>query len=149
VITAVLDLTEMIRLTIQRPEQSPLYRAWEARAFIWAVSEPLLDEFVQVSGRQKFARMIRPLVRDAVLNAMRRCCRVVTPAAMFPHCRDPKDDVVIATAVAAQARFIVTCDHDLLDDDLGIALADYNIRAVWPVEFVRVLQQIPAAQDGI
>ena len=34
----------------------------------------------------------------------------------FPHCRDPKDDMIIATAIAARADFIVTTDRDLLDD---------------------------------
>ena len=37
---AVVDLTEMVRLAMQRPERSPLFRAWEAHSFTWTVDQP-------------------------------------------------------------------------------------------------------------
>ena len=65
----------------------------------------------------------------------------VIPAADFPRCRDPKDDMVIATAVAARAEYIVTTDLDLLDDaDLSRRLqAAWHIRVVEPAEFLAVV----------
>jgi predicted nucleic acid-binding protein len=48
---------------------------------------------------------------------------------------------VIATAVAAQAEFIVTADQDLLDDNmLRQNLAEYNLRVLWPIEFLALFQ---------
>jgi len=135
--TAVIDLTEMVRLAMQRPQRSPLFQAWVNRAFTWAISEVMLTEFIEVTNRPRLQRLIRPLVRDAVVVALRTRSRLVTPATEFPHCRDPKDDIVIATAVAAQADFIVTSDRDLLDDDTLIqALSGYDIRVVFPGQFL-------------
>lgn len=139
--TAVIDLTEMVRLAMQRPAQSQLFQAWENRAFIWITSEPMLAEFVAVTHQPRLQRRIRPTVRDTLVAALRLRARFVTSATEFPHCRDPKDDIVIATAVAAQADFIVTTDRDLLDDTTLIAaLHPYHIRPILPGEFLRLLR---------
>jgi predicted nucleic acid-binding protein len=66
---------------------------------------------------------------------------LVTPASEFPHCRDPKDDPVIAMAVAANADFVVTTDRDLYDvPGLVARLRDeWSIRVALPVEFLAAL----------
>lgn len=52
--------------------------------------------------------------------------------------RDPKDDMVIACAVAAHADYIVSRDRDLLD------LGEYQgIKIVTPEEFIRYLRAVP------
>jgi putative PIN family toxin of toxin-antitoxin system len=139
---AVIDLTEMVRLAMQRPEQSPLFQAWENHTFTWVTSEQILAEFIEVINRPRLQHRVRPLVRDALIEALRVRSLFVTPAAEFPHCRDSKDDVIIATAVAAQADFIITTDSDLLDDDtLRQELGNYGIRVVLPVEFLDLLSR--------
>jgi predicted nucleic acid-binding protein len=66
--------------------------------------------------------------------------KIVTPAIEFPHCRDPKDDIVIATAVAAYADFIMTSDGDLHAATLAVSLREpCNIRVVYPAEFLEAL----------
>ena len=97
-IKAVIDLTEMIRLSMQPWSRSPLMQKWEAGAFIWITSPDLIAEFRLVTSRPSLARRIRPLVRDAIIDALWERAVLVTPASEFPHCRDPNDDVVIATA---------------------------------------------------
>jgi putative PIN family toxin of toxin-antitoxin system len=139
---AVVDLTEMVRLVMQRPQHSSLFQAWEGRLFTWAVSEQMLAEFIEVTNRSRLQQMIRPSVRDAVVEALRTRCRFVVPATKFPPCRDPKDNLVIATAIAAQANFIVTTDLDLLDDEtLQAALAEHNLQVVYPAEFLKLLDK--------
>lgn len=139
--TAVIDLTEMVRLVMQRPERSPLFQAWEKQAFIWAVSEQMLAEFAKVTDRPKIQRMIRPFVRDAVAEALRTRARIVIPALSSPRCRDPKDDVVIATAVAAASCYLVTADRDLYGD-IGLvnALRELSVTFVQAGEFLAALQ---------
>jgi predicted nucleic acid-binding protein len=45
-----------------------------------------------------------------------RLCAIVEPATLpQPVCRDPDDDLVLATALTAQAFLIVSGDLDLLD----------------------------------
>ncbi|MBN1872600.1 MAG: putative toxin-antitoxin system toxin component, PIN family [Anaerolineae bacterium] len=138
--SAVIDLTEMARVTMQQPEHSRLFQAWEKQAFIWITSESLLDEFNEVTGRPKFRRLIRPLVRDAIVEALRARACVVEPALEFPHCRDPKDDDVIAAAVAAHPCYLVTADRDLYDDaGLVAALRDLDVCVARAGEFLNVL----------
>jgi predicted nucleic acid-binding protein len=84
--------------------------------------------------------MIRPLVRDAVLEALQIRARIVTPATEFPHCRDPKDDIVVATAVAARPCYLVSADRDLYDDeDLVTALRALDVTVVQFGEFLDAL----------
>jgi putative PIN family toxin of toxin-antitoxin system len=135
--SAMIDLTEMVRMAMRRPEHSPLFRAWEEGLFTWVTSEPVLAEFVEVTNRPKFRRMIRSQVRNALVEAWRTRAIIAAPALEFPRCRDPQDDVVIAVAVAAHADYVVTADRDLLNDDvLRAALVGYGVRVVSPTEFL-------------
>lgn len=74
-------------------------------------SRPLLDELEETLQR-KFR--VTPATA-AFLTAFRELARVVEPTPLEKAvCRDPDDDVVLATAVTAGARLIVTGDDDLL-----------------------------------
>jgi putative PIN family toxin of toxin-antitoxin system len=76
-----------------------------------ASSQPLLDELEQTL-RAKFR--VGP-AGIAFLTQLRRQVRIVEPAPLDgPVSRDVDDDVVLATAVAAEAGVIVTGDQDLL-----------------------------------
>jgi predicted nucleic acid-binding protein len=69
--SAMIDLTEMVRMAMRRPKHSPLFRPWEEGLFMWVTSELVLAEFVEVTDRPKFRRMIRPQVRNALVEAWR------------------------------------------------------------------------------
>jgi putative PIN family toxin of toxin-antitoxin system len=105
------------------------------RLRIVASSPPLLAELEAVL-RRKFA--ITPAV-EAFLTAIRQQTRLVEPRPLErPVCRDRDDDVVVATAVAAAADFIVTGDHDLL------VLGTYERVAILPPrEFLHRLDFAP------
>jgi putative PIN family toxin of toxin-antitoxin system len=138
---AVIDLTEMVRAAMQRLDRSPLIQQWELRAFDWVVSAELLAQFEQTVSEPRLARRIRPLSSRALIAKLLSDAVMVGPASVFPHCRDPKDDAVIAAAVAARADFIVTSDGDLREDaDLVERLRqEHHIRVVWPAEFLEAL----------
>jgi len=75
---------------------------------------------------------------ERFIEALRAKCTVVTS---LPDLRvidrDPKDDMVIACAVAARADYIVSRDRDLLD------LKEYQwIKIVLPEVFIQYLRSI-------
>jgi putative PIN family toxin of toxin-antitoxin system len=125
---------------MRRMDRSPLFQRWMAGDFVWVTSVALLSEFKQVTNRSGLARRIRRLARDALIDKLLADAVIVTPATDFPHCRDPKDDIVIATAVAARADFIVTADDDLHDPALAVHLQDeWKIRVAFMGEFLDAL----------
>lgn len=80
-------------------------------------SEPLLAELADVLLRDKFAGVMRQagLAGSQLVEDIVRIAYIVEPASLpRPVCRDPEDDVVLATALAGRADIIVSGDKDLL-----------------------------------
>ena len=81
------------------------------RPHIVITSEPLLTE-LRRTLRAKF-RIAPDELR--LLALLRERSEVVKPASLDKRiCRDPDDDIVLATAIAGRADLIVTGDDDLL-----------------------------------
>lgn len=74
-------------------------------------SAPLLEELAD-KLRDKFG--FEPGAVPVYVAYSERATRVTPQALPRPVCRDPDDDVVLATASAADADAIVTGDEDLL-----------------------------------
>ena len=69
-------------------------------------------------SREKFTKQLRAksLTPDEIADGYAALVSIVTPAVIRPTVvRDPPDDVVLATALAAQADLIVSGDPDLLN----------------------------------
>ncbi len=82
--------------------------------------------------RRKFA--VDPSV-DAFLQNLHDQVRLVDPAPLpSPVCRDPDDDLVLATAISGRAELVGTSDQDLL------VLQQYEgVRVVSPRQFLEWL----------
>ena len=81
------------------------------RLRVLASSRPLMDE-LEATLKRKFR--ITPAAA-AFLTAFTQQVALVDPKPLpKPVCRDPDDDLVLATAVGAEATTIVTGDDDLL-----------------------------------
>ncbi len=81
------------------------------------ISQALLDEFATVIARPKFAAILARTTRmpaSLVANLRTLAELVNAPPLSQPVCRDPKDDIVLACALAAQAQLISSGDEDLL-----------------------------------
>ncbi len=82
-----------------------------ALAHDWHTSEALLAEFAD----KLTSKLDVDPERTPLYLVYRRRVLMVTPAALAkPICRDPDDDLVLATALAAHADAIITGDKDLL-----------------------------------
>lgn len=79
-------------------------------------SSTLLDELADVLAREKFAALLesQAITPAFLMQRYGMLATLVKPRAIERIVRDADDDVVIATALAAQADMIVTGDKDLL-----------------------------------
>jgi uncharacterized protein len=80
------------------------------------ISTALLTEFEHVIARPKFAAVLARTTRTPqhlVLQLRALCEVVVAPPLAQPVCRDPKDDIVLACALAGSAHLVASGDEDL------------------------------------
>ncbi len=91
-------------------------------------SPALLEEFAE-KLRGKFG--VKPTDVPIFVAYRQRVTLVDAPPLPAPVCRDPDDDLVLATALAAHAEAIVTGDQDLL-----VLKAHHGIRILSPRQFL-------------
>ncbi|MAU01197.1 MAG: putative toxin-antitoxin system toxin component, PIN family [Anaerolineaceae bacterium] len=78
------------------------------------LSDTLQTELSEVMLRQKFDRYVSLETRLRFLSGFISLSTVVEISERIQVCRDPKDDMVLETAVNGQADTIITGDQDLL-----------------------------------
>ena len=123
-----------------RSSPHQLIKAWQAGEFVMVISSVLFDEYSRVLARPKFVDALgldRAEIAE-LLAAIQTRAKDVPVAAKIPVAvRDPKDEMVLATAVGGDADYLVTGDDDLLalrdDPRLG------KLKIVTVREFLEVL----------
>ena len=82
---------------------------------LWAASsEYILDEFKRVLTSRRFG-LSPSLVEQMIDEMLLFTCQVTPDTGAVRWTSDPQDDPVVETAIAAQAAFLVTGDHHLLE----------------------------------
>ena len=99
-----------------------LLRAGRGDGIRFFTSTPLLAELTDILFRSKFVKKIAAslLSVDELFALYAAFADLVRPVPVPRLATDPDDDVVIATAIAARADFLVTGDRALL------LLAEYD-----------------------
>jgi len=102
------------------------------------VSPPLVAEYLDVLLRPQLVRRFTAIAELDTASVFALLARtvVVRPDSIPRISRDPKDDMVLATAAAGHAAYIVSEDRDLLD--LG---AHGETRIVGAAEFLAILDE--------
>ncbi len=92
-----------------------LLQAARERRIDLFTSTPLLAELTDILGRRKFEKKIAAakLSIDQLVDGYAQLAMIVRPTPVPRLAPDPDDDVVIGTALAARAEFIVTGDRSL------------------------------------
>ena len=92
-----------------------LQAAREKRVELFS-STPLLAELTNILGRRKFEKKIvaSMLSIDQLVDRYAELAVLVRPTTVPRIAPDPDDDVVIGTALAAEAERIITGDRSLL-----------------------------------
>lgn len=141
-IRAVLD-TNLLVSGALTPTGVPgqVLRAWRDGAFALVMSPELAAEAADVLRRPTLTeRFAMPSdVVDELLASLHAVAVPALPIDQLPvHCRDPKDDKVLACALGARADYLVTGDADLaaLRDDPALV----PLRIVSPANFLSLVE---------
>jgi uncharacterized protein len=141
VIRAVLDANVLASgiAAIRLPASTPgeLIRRWRGRAFTLIVSDVILDETRRTLAKPYFQQYLKPAQAEGAIRFVRakaeRALITVEVSGVATH---PEDDRILATAVSAKVRYLVTGDNQLQ------ALRRYRgISIVSPRVFLTLLQQ--------
>jgi uncharacterized protein len=82
-----------------------------------AMSQPVADEIRSVLERPKFALVLTPSERTNIAALLFADASWFHPSVSVTDCRDPKDNIYLELALAAEAATIVSSDNDLLSLD--------------------------------
>jgi putative PIN family toxin of toxin-antitoxin system len=108
-------------------------------AFEFYFTQAIVEETCKVLLNREHLRLNFPYTNKEVeeyQTLLGTLARSVGTLPAVKVCRDPDDDYVIATALAARVQYIVTYDKDLLD------LTSYqDVQMIRPEEFIRLVRQ--------
>lgn len=104
---------------------------WKKSAFTLVISQPLYEEIISILTKLKPKYKIPAVAIKGVAELLRDRSFWVEIKHTPELTRDPKDDMVVATAVTAKSDFLVTGDDDILA--LGRSYKKVKIRK--PAEF--------------
>lgn len=136
----VLDTTVLASglIGLPRQESTPgeILRRWLAGSFDLVTSEIILTETAVTLTKPYFQKQLPPDERLTAMDTLRRRALVVqvteSAEGVASH---PEDDLVLATAVAGDAAYLVTGDNGLL------AVEGFrNVSIVSPREFLVLLE---------
>lgn len=112
----VLDTNVVVSALLWDGAPKQLLRVSHSEDILLFTSTPLLEELTETLSKKKLEKKIAAslLSADQLVNSYAELASVVRPVIVPRLAPDPDDDVVIGTALAARADFLVTGDRTLL-----------------------------------
>ena len=141
-LSAVIDLNVLFSGLLFGGNAAKVVDMWIEGKFDLVASTTLLDQLELVLSRPKFSKYWPSDHGKRILIAFRAGALIQESTLDLRLCRDPDDDALLNLAAGAASGFLVTGDHDLLDDDeLKCTMLDqHGVRVVNPNEFLVVLE---------
>jgi putative PIN family toxin of toxin-antitoxin system len=142
-LAAVIDTNVWISAFLN-PAGNParVYQAARAGHFVVIISRPLLAELAEVLIRPRLqhTRQLTKQQIEVFISGIEGAATQVPVTGSLALCRDPNDDMVLETAMAGKANYIVSRDEDLTRDlDLRDTAAARNIQIVTVAQFLKQL----------
>jgi putative PIN family toxin of toxin-antitoxin system len=119
-----------------------LVQAWLDGAIDIVIGLPILEEIADVLRRPRIRKKYQIREEEIVqyLRLITAGAAVVPVTGTMKLCRDPDDDVVLETAIAGGAKYLVTRDDDLKRDlDLIRQMKEHGVRVVSVSRFLATL----------
>jgi len=114
---AVIDTNILISGVIS-PHGCPraILEHWHDQDFVLVISQAQMAEVEQVMEYPHLLARLRVYNHDRtrLLHALQSYAETVMVETVEPVCRDPDDDLILASAVAGKADYLVSGDKDLL-----------------------------------
>ncbi|MBI4605991.1 MAG: putative toxin-antitoxin system toxin component, PIN family [Planctomycetes bacterium] len=128
------------------PRGSParIRKAWYAGRFDAVMSAPLLEELADVLARPRIVRKYGLSTKEIeqFIRLLGQGGIPVPVTGSLRECRDPDDDVVLETAVAGKAKYVVTRDDDIKrDEDLIARLSTRGVVVLSVRQFLEKLER--------
>jgi len=113
----VLDTVVFVRALINPHSRSGRLLADYSDHFVLLISNPTAQEILEVIQRPELKRKLKTLGRLNIRNVIDLLTQAhfVEVGSVPAVVRDPEDVIIVATAIAGRADFIVSEDKDLLD----------------------------------
>ena len=130
----VLDTNVLVAAYIARSGGCAALYEHIASAHTSVSSEPLLEEFRDKLVQVPLLSYPAALANIAIDVVRKRVELVAATPLVQPVCRDPDDDVVLATALIGRCACIITMDKDLLTLQSFSGIAILHPRDFWAFE---------------
>jgi uncharacterized protein len=146
VIRAVLDTNVLasgfVGFLISRSAPGQLIRRWLSGAYELIISAEILTELQRTLAKPYFAARLTP---TEIAQAQTVLQTQATPMPLTTRVQGmathPEDDLILSTAVSAQADYLVTGDTRLQK-----LVTFRGVRIVGPSEFVQILAQVAGSK---
>lgn len=137
----VIDTNIWIRILLKGRITLPILEAFNQDKFQLVMSQSLLDELHEVWNRPRLNKYIDQNQAIRLEQQLKNRAIWIETITIPPHCRDPKDLPVLATAIDGKAKIIVSGDDDLrADESLREAMALYSIELLGVNSFLQYLE---------
>ena len=138
----VIDTNIWIRILLKGRITLPILEAFNQDKFQLVMSQSLLDELHEVWNRPRLSKYIDQNQAIRLEQQLKNRAIWIETTTIPPHCRDPKDLPVLATAIDGKAKIIVSGDDDLrADETLRKAMALYSIELLGVNSFLQYLEE--------
>ena len=119
-----------------------IHQAAKRKRFFPLTSEPLLAELAEVLARPRLMKTHGESLSSVrhYVSRLKRLSIIAHVTGTLALCRDPDDDVLLETALAGHAPYIVSRDGDLTRDlDLHTAATRLGVQIMTVAQFLQRL----------
>lgn len=133
-VRAVVDTNVTISAALCAGTSRKIWLSFQEGKISLIFSSSMLEELTRTFRKPKIAKLINEDEAKKMLLFIELFAEFVEPSKEILLCRDPADNHIIATALAAKANFIISGDDDLL------SLKSPPISIITPKKFVEYLK---------